>query len=41
LGTTRSAVIGNTTGQQTSAATGLANKAGDLAISSADKEIKE
>jgi uncharacterized protein YcfJ len=40
-GTTRSAVVGNTAGQQTSAATGLANKAGDFALSVADKKLKE
>ncbi|WP_239893002.1 RHS repeat-associated core domain-containing protein [Shewanella sp. Isolate13] len=39
--TTRSAMVGNTAGQTTSAATGLANKAADLGISVADKKIKE
>ncbi len=40
-GTTRSAMIGNTAGQTTSAATGLANKAADLGIAVADKTVKE
>jgi hypothetical protein len=40
-GTTRSAIVGSTAGQQTSAATGFANKAGDFAISLTDKEIKK
>lgn len=40
-GTTRSAIVGTTAGQTTSTTTGLANKAGDLAISVADKKIKE
>ncbi|WP_350433025.1 RHS repeat-associated core domain-containing protein [Shewanella sp. H8] len=39
--TTRSAMVGNTAGQTTSAATGLANKATDLGISVADKKVKE
>ncbi|BAJ00341.1 hypothetical protein SVI_0370 [Shewanella violacea DSS12] len=34
-------MIGNTAGQTTSAATGLANKAADLGIAVADKTVKE
>ncbi|WP_295033348.1 RHS repeat-associated core domain-containing protein [Shewanella sp.] len=41
ISTTRSAMVGNTAGQTTSAATGLANKAADLGISVVDKRLKE
>ena len=39
--TTRSAMIGNTAGQTTSAVTGLANKAAGVGISVTDKKVKE